>query len=105
MEEAKNRGLTQHEEIIGGMAEKYQQSLAHVEAGVKQFEPACEDRVRQMAVNERDNTMRARNQFEVEYERKPQSVADGVLAHVRSAYAGGDRQGGFTIESGAEEYE
>ena len=92
MEEAENRALSRHEEIIGGMAETYQNSLLHIESRVKMFESACEDRVRAVAAQEQENNEKARKQLVIECEKKAPSVVDGVIANARAAYAEGDRE-------------
>ena len=74
MEEAENGALSRHKEIIGGMAETYQNSLLHVESKVKMFKPACEERVRYIAAQERDNNEKSRL---IECEKKAQSMVNG----------------------------
>ena len=93
MEEAESRALSCHEEIIGGLAETYQNSLLHIESRLKMFESAGEDRVRTMAAQERQNNAKARKQLVIECEMmKARSVVDGVVANARAAYAEGDRE-------------
>ena len=59
---------------------------------MKMFESACEERVRDIAAQERDNNEKARQQLVIECEKKAQSVVDGVIANARAAYVEKDRE-------------